>query len=70
MKIGRLARLVQPVVSGPVADKRYNKEKDCLEYLVVFKDKAGEVQHRWFLEAELEELPDDQQPNLEVSQDA
>jgi hypothetical protein len=56
MKIGATARVKQPVLAGPIADKRLNVEKDELEYLVVYTDPAGETQHRWFLESELQEV--------------
>ena len=52
--IGQQAKLVQPVVAGEVIDTRSNKEAGQLEHLLSFTDAAGEEQHRWFLESELE----------------
>lgn len=56
MKIGQTAQVVAPVIAGPIAGKRFNEESDCLEYLIVWKDAAGETHQRWFLESELKEV--------------
>lgn len=56
MKIGQTAQVVAPVIAGPIANKRLNVEKDELEYLIVWKDAAGETHQRWFLESELKEV--------------
>lgn len=56
MKIGQSAKVIQPVIAGPIAQKRLNVEKDELEYLIVYTGAAGETHHRWFLESELEEV--------------
>jgi len=56
MKIGERARFVQPVIEGAIAGKRYSQEHDTLEYLIVYQDKFGETQYRWFLEQELKAL--------------
>lgn len=54
MEIGNNARLVQPVVQGVIVDTQYNKEAKQLSHLLEWVDGAGETQHRWFLESELE----------------
>ena len=56
MKIGSTARLTQVVIQGPIAGKRYDESTDGLEYLVVYKDRDGEVQQRWFPESQLEQV--------------
>lgn len=56
MKIGSTARLVQPVIEGPIAGKRYDESTDGLEYLVVYKGADGEVHQRWFPESQLEQV--------------
>ncbi len=54
-KKGDGVRLKQPVVQGSVLDTRYNKDAECLEHLLEYKDKkSGETHQRWFLETDLE----------------
>jgi hypothetical protein len=56
VEIGKKARLIQPVIEGAVVDTEYDKDAKSLRHLVEYKDAAGEVQSRWFPEAQLEEV--------------
>lgn len=56
--VGTRARLVQPTIEGTVADVRYNKDAKELEYLLSYKDSAGEDHERWFNESQLAVLTD------------
>ncbi|MEY8688454.1 MAG: hypothetical protein AB9M53_01060 [Leptothrix sp. (in: b-proteobacteria)] len=51
---GQTARLIQPVIEGPILDTRYNKDAGELEHLVTFTDADGEEASRWFLASKLE----------------
>lgn len=52
--IDQKARLIPVVVQGVIKDIQYNKEQSSLEYLLEYTDTDGDVQTRWFLEAQLE----------------
>jgi len=56
VEIGKRARLIQPVVEGEVIDTEYDKSAKSLRHLVEYTDAAGDVQTRWFTEAQLEEV--------------
>lgn len=56
VEIGKKARLIQPVIEGNVIDTEYDKDAKSLRHLVEYTDANGEVQTRWFTEAQLEEV--------------
>lgn len=58
MKIGTRARQIVPVIQGVIADKRFNREADCLEYLIAYTDDKGEVHQVWLKESELTPVRD------------
>lgn len=47
-----------PVIQGVIADKRFNREADCLEYLIAYTDDKGEVHQVWLKESELTPVRD------------
>lgn len=51
---GQAVNLIQPTISGVVADTRYNKDAKELEHLVEYTDAGGEVHSRWFMASQLE----------------
>lgn len=55
--LSQAVRLVQPVVAGPVLDRRFNNEQSQMEYLVEFDGSDGQPAQRWFLESQLEQVP-------------
>lgn len=56
MKTGSTVRVVQPVLTGRVLQRRVNPETDAIELLVAYTDAAGEQHQRWFAEADLQEV--------------
>jgi hypothetical protein len=53
MKVGDKAKVKVFVPDGMVTKRRV-LEDDSEEYLLMFKDKDGETQERWFKSGELE----------------
>ena len=57
MKVGTLARLVQPVIEGRIVERRINPATDELELLVEWTETDdGEPVRRWFDADVLEEV--------------
>lgn len=54
---GSQVKLVQPIIQGEVLETRYNNDAESLERLVQYADVDGELQQRWFLDGQLEEVP-------------
>lgn len=52
-KKGEEVRINTPVPQGPVLQFRLDEEGDA-EYLVQWTDAEGDVQERWFAEAQLQ----------------
>jgi hypothetical protein len=67
VEIGKVARVVTPIVQGAVIDTEYDKDAKCLRHLLEYEDGAGETQQRWFVEADLEEVltEDEEAPESE-----
>ncbi len=53
MKVGSLVEVNTFVIKGKVVDTEYNKEEECLQHLVEYKDQAGDTQNVWFKEEQL-----------------
>lgn len=53
-KKGDIVRLKSVVPQGPVVKLRLDEETGEVSYLVEWADADGEVQQRWFAEAQLE----------------
>jgi uncharacterized protein YodC (DUF2158 family) len=52
-KIGDQVQLKAVIPSGPVQRMRMDEATGDISYLIEWTDVQGEVQHRWFKEAEL-----------------
>lgn len=52
--IGSPVRLIQPVVSGEVADTEFDKDANELKHLVTYTSEDGETHSRWFPASQLE----------------
>lgn len=53
MKVGSLVEVNTFVIKGKVVDTEYNKDQECLQHLVEYKDQDGDTQKVWFKEEQL-----------------
>lgn len=56
LKKGSTAKLVPPTVQGSIADVKWNADADCKEFLLQWTTADGDVNERWFVEADLQEV--------------
>lgn len=58
LKPGDTVRQVAPVITGEIIDTEYDKDAQELRHLVRWKDASGDFHSRWFVEPEIEKVPE------------